>query len=449
MAPLAALPPRIKVSCMLIRWTHRTASSAQAFAMPSLPIDVLENIVDSSAGYKHLLGALGLTSRTLTARTRVHLFHTIHLGTPRGPHTEKPSVRYDKVFPTRCDTFLALCGHNPDLTLHVRALVISQSVWHRMEESFWPHRSESIVPVVHSLVNLRRFAFCTEGLNVTAHLSPPLRDVLSFVLAKSDMEWIRLADIRFGPAYKLFDIFAKAARLRVLNLADIGFYLSRDNEVENISGYNPVQIDTLAVSFDVQRIMEEPLIRIALRHPFPLFDMQSIRCLQIQVYHEPEDMDRVCEWLSMACSIAELDIFIVPGNKALRLRDQRFWKHFTTDHFNRPKDLNMPHLKTISFRMRDHDGIGKIAAVVELIALAESLMHISIHFTNARGLLSTIAQEPWRRVDTAFSTSPAFPLLNSVQITFGRNSHIIPDLNKTLKAVMPNTAGILRVTETR
>ncbi|KAJ6555287.1 hypothetical protein B0H10DRAFT_2123003 [Mycena sp. CBHHK59/15] len=391
--------------------------------MPSLPIDILENIIDSSAGYKHLLGALGLTSLTLTARTRVHLFHTIHLGTPHGPHTETPSVRYDKVFPTH-------------LTLHVRA------------ESFWPHRSESIVPVVHNLVNLRRFAFRTEGLNVTAHLSPPLHDVLSFILAKPDMEWIRLADIQFGPASKLFDIFAKAARLQVLSLADIGFYLSRNNEVENITGYNPVQIDTLAVSFDVQRIMEGPFLRIALRHPRPLFDMQSIRCLQIQVYHGPEDMDRVCEWLSMARSIAELDILIVPGNKALRLRLQRFWKHFTTEHFNRPKGLNMPHLKTISFRMRDHDGIGKIAAVVELIALAESMMHISIHFTNARGPLSFIDEEAWRRVDTAFSTSLVFPLLDSVQIAFGRNSHIIPDLNKTLKALMPNIAGMLRATET-
>ncbi|KAJ7242661.1 hypothetical protein C8J57DRAFT_1477380 [Mycena rebaudengoi] len=417
--------------------------------MPKLPIDILESIVDASAGYKHLLGALGLTSRTLTTRTRVHLFHTIHFGTPPGPHTEKPIARYNKVFPTRCDTFLALCGHNPDLPIYVRSLVISQSVWQRMEDAFWPHRSESIVPVVHSLVNLRRFAFRTEGLNVTMHLTPPLHDALSFILAKSDMEWISLADIRFSPASELFDIFAKAARLRVLNLADIGFYLTKDNKVGNIPGYNSVQIDTLAVSFDVQRIMEEPLIRFALRHPCPLFDMESIRCFQIQVYHEPEDMDRVCEWLSMARSIAELDIFIVPGNKALRWKEKEFWTRFATNHYNWPKDLNMPRLKTISFRMRDHDGIGKIAAVAELITLAESLMHISIHFTNARGPLSAIAEEPWRRVDTAFSTSPVFPLLDSVEIAFGRNSHTIPDLNQTLKAVMPNTAGMLRVAEIR
>ncbi|KAJ7153678.1 hypothetical protein C8R46DRAFT_1227981 [Mycena filopes] len=416
--------------------------------MPSLPIDVLENIVDSSSGSMQLLSALGLTCRTLTARTRVHLFHTMHSGSPPGPHPENPdSARSTRAYPTRCDTFFALCRRNPDLSLHVNTLEISQGVWQRMENALWPHHTQSILPVVHSLVNLKRFAFYTEGLNVTAHLSiGPLQDAVSFILAKNDMEWIRLADLRFFPATQLFDIFAKTAQLRVLSLVNVGFYKT-DSRIENIPGYRPVQIDTLAVGFEVQRIMEEPFIRIALRHACPVFDMQSLRCLQIQVYHGPGDMDRVREWLSIARSIPELEIRIVPANKALHLKCKQFWKRFTIHHFEHTKNVEMPRLKTISFRVRDHDGIDKIAAVVGVIALAESLVDISIHFTSARGPLSFIAEEPWRRVDAAFSTTGVFPSLDSVHVVFGRNSHVIPDLDSTLKTVMPNTAAMLHVVE--
>jgi hypothetical protein len=284
--------------------------------MPQLPIDILEIIVDSSAGYKCLLSTLSVTSRALTARTRVHLFHTIHLGTPHGPNTERPSARYGKPIPTRCDAFLSLCAKNPDLALHVRDLVITESVWHPTSGQRWSNRSQSIDPMVRSLLNLKRFAFRTEGLNV--QLSPPLHQVLSLILAKADMEWISISDIQFGHASNLFTLFTNAAQqLRVLDLADIAIYL--DNQVvEEVPGYIPVRIDTLAVSFDILRVMEEPFIRIALQRPCPLFDMQGLRCLQLQVYHGPQDMDRVHAWLSIARSVEELDIHIVPGNKALR-----------------------------------------------------------------------------------------------------------------------------------
>lgn len=102
----------------------------------------------------------------------------------------------------------------------------------------------------------------------------------------------------------------------------------------------------------------------------------------------------------------------------------------------------MPRLQKLTFRMRDHDSVGKIVAVVELIALAESLTRISVEFTDARGPLSFIDQDTWMQVDTSFSAAPDFPLLTSVEIAFRKHSHVIPDLEETLRGAMPNTAHI-------
>ncbi|KAJ7917646.1 hypothetical protein B0H13DRAFT_1994478 [Mycena leptocephala] len=215
------------------------------------------------------------------------------------------------------------------------------------------------------------------------------------------MEWISISDIQFGHASNLFTLFTNAAQqLRVLDLADIAIYL--DNQVvEEVPGYIPVRIDTLADCPSA---------------PVPLFDMQGLRCLQLQVYHGPQDMDRVHAWLSIARSVEELDIHIVPGNKALRWRQRRMWKHWITEHFNRSEGLDVPRVQKISFKMRDHDGIGTITAVMEFVALAESLTHVTIQFTSSRGPLS---------VDTTFSRAPVFPLLSSIEILFEENSHVV------------------------
>ncbi|KAJ7107991.1 hypothetical protein C8R43DRAFT_1243604 [Mycena crocata] len=414
--------------------------------MPQLPIDVLEIIVDSSAGYKRLLCAFSLTSRVLTARTRVHLFHAIYLGTPNGPNKESPSARYGKVIPTRCDAFLSLCAENPNLALHVRELVITESVWHPTTGQRWSNRSQSLVPVVRSLLNLKRFAFRTEGLNV--QLSVPLKEILSVILAKADMEWISMSDIQFGHASNLFSLFTNAGpQLQVLNLADIAIYLNNP-VVEDISGYIPVRIDTLAVSFDIQHVMEEPIIRIALQRSCPLFDMRSLRCLQLQVYHGPQDIDRVHAWLSMGRSVEELNIHIVPGNKALRWRQRRMWRHWITEHFDCSKRIEMPCLQKISFKMKDHYGIGIVAAIMEFVALAQSLTHVTIQFTSSRGPLSVLDEHAWRQVDMAFSRATVFPQLSSIEILFDKNSHVILDLDRGLSGIMINTVDILRITET-
>ncbi|KAJ6583686.1 hypothetical protein B0H10DRAFT_2339223 [Mycena sp. CBHHK59/15] len=411
--------------------------------MPQLPIEILENVVDSSADYPQLLSSLSLTSRMLTARTRIHLFHTIHLGNPTGPHPYNRRIRFGKVIPTRCDTFLELCIQNCNLALYIRVLVLTESVWHPTIGMVWIDHSHSLVPVVRSLKNLKGFAFRTEGINVA--LSPPLDEALSLVLSRPDMEWINLSDLRFAHGSELFRVFMNAAPLRVLKLTDIAFH-QNNQVIPDLSGYIPLRIDTLSVSFDIQRVTEEPFIRNTLRRACPLFHMHGIRCLQIQVYHAVEDMDRVYAWLSMTCSVEDLDVHIVPGNKALRWRNRRQWKFWHFQHFDSSKGLHMSRLKRIAFRMGDHAGVGKIAAAMQFIVFAECLTRITICFNSARGPVAFLDEEAWRQVDAALSRAPVFPLLESIEICFGKNSYIVRGVEEKLRGMMPNVVDILRIT---
>ncbi|KAJ7441314.1 hypothetical protein B0H11DRAFT_2351108 [Mycena galericulata] len=433
--------------------------------MPRLPIDILENIVDASAGYPLLLRSLSLASRILTARTRVNIFHTIHLGTPKGPHREKPAVRCGKIIPTRCDAFLELCSQNPGIALHVRVLVILESVWHPTTGLTWLDYSHSIVPLVRSLHNLKGFALRTEGISVA--LSPPSTEAFFFILSKPDMEWIEIADIGLVPVFKLFRIFRNAASLRRLSLADFGLDLHKPI-LPDFEGYVPMRIDTLAISFDILRFREEGFIRNTLQPTCPLFDMHHIRCLQLDIYHSTENMDRVHAWLSKGPSVEELVIRIIPGNKALRefspqeansnpisnlnhlivwRLNQLKWRKRTTDHFDSSNALRISHLQKISVQMRDHDGIGKLATFLEFIALAESLTDVTIHFTSARGLLTWLDEEAWGLVDDALVRAPVFPVLERIQVSFGKNSCFLEKLEEKFGNIMPKTADILRITE--
>jgi hypothetical protein len=124
------------------------------------------------------------------------------------------------------------------------------------------------------------------------------------------------------------------------------------------------------------------------------------------------------------------------------------WKHWITEHFNRSEGLDVPRVQKILFKMRDHDGIGTITALMELVALAESLTHVTIQFTSSRGPLSVLDEDAWRQVDTTFSRAPVFPLLGSIEILFEENSHVVSNLEGRLRGVMINTVDILRITET-
>ncbi|KAJ7479426.1 hypothetical protein B0H11DRAFT_1275841 [Mycena galericulata] len=154
----------------------------------------------------------------------------------------------------------------------------------------WGDRSDSLVPVVRSLTNLKGFGIRTEGINVA--LTPPIAEVFSLVLSKPNMEWIHFSDVRFIHGSNLFRVFMHAAPLRLLSLADISIDL-KDQIIPDVPEYIPVRLDTLAVSFEIGRVMEEPIIRNALKRTVPLFDIDHIRCLQLHVYHAAEDMDRV------------------------------------------------------------------------------------------------------------------------------------------------------------
>ncbi|KAJ7129161.1 hypothetical protein C8R44DRAFT_872459 [Mycena epipterygia] len=222
--------------------------------MPQLPIEILEKVVDSSVGYTQLLGSLSLSSRALTTRTRIHMFHTVHLGSPTGPHPYHRRIRWGKVIPTRCDSFLELCIQNPGLALYVRNLILTESVWHPTTGTYWISHSHTLVPVVRSLKNLKAFAFRTEGIIVT--LSAPLEEALSLVLSRPHME-IHLSELSFADGSNFFRVFMNAAPLRVLNIENI---LSK-KLAPDVPGYTPLRIDTLAVGFDTHYVMEETFIK--------------------------------------------------------------------------------------------------------------------------------------------------------------------------------------------
>ncbi|KAJ6480467.1 hypothetical protein C8R47DRAFT_1074221 [Mycena vitilis] len=411
--------------------------------MPKLPIDVLESVIDCSAGYPRLLGSLSLVSPALTPRTRVHMFHTVHLGTP-DPNSENPWVR-GAIVPTRCDAFLGLCVKNPGLALHVRVLVITESMWRRTTGEGWTNRSTSIVPLVRSLHNLAAFAYRTEGRFLRANAV--LLKVISLVLQRPKMDSIQLSDIclfRSDPMHTVFHLFADAASLRVLSLADL--IVNRlDEGILDLPGYTPLQIDTLAVSFDIRSDREELFIRHALLRACPLLDMEHLRCLRLRVYHSAEDMDRVHCWLSMSSSLEELDIRIGPWNKALHWRDGE-GRYSPSRQFECTAGLHMSRLRGVLFRMCDHDGVEKVAAVLQFIALAESLNRVTLHFIGSRGPLAFLDEEAWKQVDDTLARTPTFPLLDRIDILLGKSSHILPDVEGKIKAMMPNTADILRVT---
>ncbi|KAJ7129162.1 hypothetical protein C8R44DRAFT_978609 [Mycena epipterygia] len=173
--------------------------------------------------------------------------------------------------------------------------------------------------------------------------------------------------------------------------------------------------------------------------------MSRIRCLRIQIYHAMADMDRVYAWLSIASSVKELDVHIVPGNKALRWRNRRVWKFWPSQHFDSSKTLHIPKLQKISFFMRDHAGVGKIAAAMQFIALAECLTHVTIRFSSARGPVTFLDGDTWRQVDAVFSRTPIFPLLERIEVFFGKNSYVDQGIDNKLRSMMPNVADILHI----
>ncbi|KAJ7657288.1 hypothetical protein DFH06DRAFT_1297950 [Mycena polygramma] len=414
--------------------------------MPHLPIDVLEIVVDCSADYPKLLSSLSLVSRMLTPRTRVNMFHAIHLNTPNGPNADKPGDRYEKGTPTRCDAFLTLCLENPDIPLYVRLLTVTESIWHPTTGDMWTGRSASLVPVVRSLHNLTAFSYRTEGIMASNEV---LCEVVSLVLRRPKMDWIHLSDLSFflaGPS-AIFHVFADAAPPRILSLADLAVS-TKEQGIPDLPGYTPLRIDTLAISFDCRGHMEEPFIRNVLRGTCPLLDVEHIRCLQLRVYHTAEDMDRVHAWLSMLSSLEELDIRIVRENKALdwRNRNKRYRRPPIIKHFVCSEGLHMSCLRSVKFRVGDHDGVWKIAAVLQFIALVQSLTQVTIHFVSARGPLAFLDEEAWKQVDDTLARAPTFPLLDRVDILFEKNSHILPDVEENIKAMMINTAHILTVT---
>ncbi|KAJ7779588.1 hypothetical protein B0H16DRAFT_1448042 [Mycena metata] len=357
------------------------------------------------------------------------MFQTVHLGSPKGPNREKPHIRFGKKVPTRCNAFLELCLENPALALYVRVLVVTESVWHPTTGSLWTGHSASLALLVYSLKNLKGFAFRTEGLTVGAPHYPSRIAAFSFILGKPDMDWIHLSYLHFGPGSNFFRTFSQAAPLRLLRISDLS--IDWRHQVLEIAGFVPVKIDTLAVSFDIKRDMEKPFITIILQHRPPLFDTYHIRCLQLDVYHPAEDMDRVYARLSLLPSVEELDIRIVPGNKALHWRHRK-WRRPIREHFDCSKSLHMSQLKEISFRMRDHHGVDRVAMVF------------------ARGPLAFIDAQEWGRVDAGFARAAVFPILEKVKISFGKNSFTGSELEweDKFKAAMPKIADIVHVRST-
>ncbi|KAJ7286919.1 hypothetical protein C8J57DRAFT_1215212 [Mycena rebaudengoi] len=409
--------------------------------MPWLPIDILENVVDCSARYTHLLGSLSLTCRALTARTRVHLFHTILLGSPTIARPRKFSLRASAIMVTSCDTFLDLCTQNPALPLYVKELVITENEAPHMHR-VWIQRSQSLVPLVQLLSNLEGFTFRTS----IQRLDERLEEALSLAFSKPHLKRISLTGLSLGLRSVPFRIFQNTPPLSVVNLR--GIYIDRVNG-PFIPGppreYTPRRVDTLAVSFDTQRVIEEQFIRKFLQTTRPLFDMPHVRRLRLQCYHDILEMDRVYAWLSLTPSIEELEIQIVPTVS------DRVWRwqcqpRGPQPSFDCSRGLHIRRLRKASFFMHDHAGVGKIAVAMQFFALAERLTHVTIRFNSARGPVMSFDEEGWRQVDAAFACSPAFPVLESIEIVFGKNSYLDPGVKEKLRGMMPRVADVLRIT---
>jgi hypothetical protein len=179
----------------------------------------------------------------------------------------------------------------------------------------WIKDSRSLVPVAHSLTNLKGFEFRTERIDVT--LWPPLQEALTLILSRPGMESVHLSQLVAADGANLFHIFMNAVPLRELHFRDISIHV-QNPVIPHIPGYIPPRIETLVVGYDGMYPREGGFIRAALLHVPPLFDMGSLRCLKIQVYHPLGHMDRVYAWLSLTSGVEDLVMHIVPGNRALR-----------------------------------------------------------------------------------------------------------------------------------
>ncbi|KAJ7193103.1 hypothetical protein GGX14DRAFT_405715 [Mycena pura] len=360
-----------------------------------LPTEVLEQIVDASKENRKTLAACGLAGRQFLPRSRLHLFASIVLGSPRIDISRRGGATYPTGL-TRCDVLLDILLANPALALHVAELVLTEG-GHPHLTVFWISESTTLVPVVHLLHNLRSFSIrCVQAQH--SRWSSVLATTLQTCIARPFLRSIEIAALHVydvGALFAAFDCDAPGRVLDCLRLSDVTFAEDWDADSAPAS---PLVVHALNVAFHFESPDEGQLVHI-LSGPRPLIAISRVHHLRLTV---GEDLAVFRQWLELtAPSLEQLDLRFfdaVQNPLMLRLRLLRFEVSINTVSkcFDIVDALLAPDLREITWRLRPGNTFNMDHCrpiVVSLIAHATELFP---RLTRVRLDLGQRFSDKWR-----------------------------------------------------
>ncbi|KAJ7218573.1 hypothetical protein GGX14DRAFT_595303 [Mycena pura] len=272
-----------------------------------LTTEVLEQIVDVSKENRKTLGACGLAGRQFLPRTRLHLFASIALGSPRIDISRRGGATYPTDL-TRCDVLLDILRANPVLALHVAELVLTEG-GHPNLTVFWISESTTLVPVVNLLHNLQSFSIrCVQALH--CQVRPVLATTLQMCIARPFVRSIEIAALEVydvGALFAAFDCDVPGRVLDCLRLSDVTFAEDWDAN-DAPSAASPLVVHALNAAFHFEDPDQGQLLDI-LSGPLPLIAISRVHHLRLTVGH---DLDMFRKWLELtAPSLEQLDLRFV------------------------------------------------------------------------------------------------------------------------------------------
>ncbi|KAJ7218581.1 hypothetical protein GGX14DRAFT_595314 [Mycena pura] len=241
---------------------------------PVLPTEVLEQIVDASKENRKILVACGLAGRQFLPRTRLHLFASIALGSPRIDISH---------------TLLDILRANPALALHVAELLLTEG-GHRNLTVFWISQSTTLVAVVHLLHNLQSFSIrCVDAQ--LSQWSSVLATTLQTCIARPFLRSLEIAALDVYDVGALFAAFNCDAPGRVLDC------------VYRIAA-SPLVVHALIVAFREDPVQGQLLHLLS--GPRPLIAISRVHHLRLTV---GEELAVVQKWLELtAPSLEQLEL---------------------------------------------------------------------------------------------------------------------------------------------
>ncbi|KAJ6613675.1 hypothetical protein B0H10DRAFT_2047489 [Mycena sp. CBHHK59/15] len=393
---------------------------------PTLPTEILEQVIDASKDNRRTLAACGAASKRLLPRSRVHLFRKLAFGAPRVDITRRTSSMYPSAH-TRCDVFWDdILQANPSLAQHVTELALSEG-GHPNLTIWWISQSATLVPVVQRLSNLRKF---TLRYGHTSEWSSVLMQTMSICIHRPSLDFVDLSGLNMPDVASLSTVFTgghPGRKLQNLRISNMGLQ-SDLLRLEEAPGQNPLEVDSLNVTFHHDWELERPFVDL-LSGSLPLIDMSRLRHLRLTVGN---DLSLVSQWLRLSAdSLTQLD---------LKFIGDWTWRDppVANQHF-----APISRLRVIRFEIHVPRAMPAVSTILRMLRAA-NLTDI-ILLSGKRGLFgaSDVFDAEWPTFDSIVSIQ-YFPSLTVVRFESGGTA-LVGEWESRLRERLPrlDNAGLL------